>query len=117
MNQYWIAPLRRLPMLMTRLPVVLTGSSLLIATLAGCAGQGNYTREGVSMAKERMSFLKSATEWELARQAFLAGDLEKALRKVEVSLAINDTVVKSHVLKRRILIEMGDLGSALKTLA
>lgn len=96
------------------LPVV--ASSVLIATLVGCSGQGNYTRQGVSMAKERMSFLKSATEWELARQAFLAGDLEKALRKVETSLEINDTVVKSHVLKGRILIEMGDLGNALQTL-
>lgn len=96
------------------LPIVAT--SVLIAALVGCSGQGNYTRQGVSMAKERMSFLKSATEWELARQAFLAGDLEKALRKVDTSLEINDTVVKSHVLKGRILIEMGDLGNALQTL-
>jgi tetratricopeptide (TPR) repeat protein len=96
------------------LPVVLSATALL--TIVGCSGQGNYTREGVSMAKERMSFLKSATEWELARQAFLAGDLEKALRKVDTSLEINDTVVKSHVLKGRILIEMGDLGNALQSL-
>ncbi len=96
---------------------VLAGvSALLIAALSGCSGQGNYTRQGVSMAKERMSFLKSATEWELARQAFLAGDLEKALTKVETSLSINDTVTKSQVLKGRILIEMGDLGNALKAL-
>lgn len=96
------------------LPAVLTTAVLL--SLVGCTGQGNYTREGVSMAKERMSFLKSATEWELARQAFLAGDLEKALRKVDTSLEINDTVVKSHVLKGRILIEMGNLGTALESL-
>jgi len=96
------------------LPIVISAATLL--SLVGCSGQGNYTREGVSMAKERMSFLKSATEWELARQAFLAGDLEKALRKVDTSLEINDTVVKSHVLKGRILIEMGDLGNALHSL-
>ncbi|MHA7812780.1 MAG: tetratricopeptide repeat protein [Phycisphaerales bacterium] len=96
------------------LPAVLSVATLL--SIVGCSGQGNYTREGVSMAKERMSFLKSATEWELARQAFLAGDLEKALRKVDTSLEINDTVVKSHVLKGRIQIEMGDLGNALQSL-
>lgn len=97
--------------------ILLAGTSaLLIASLTACSGQGNYTRQGVSMAKERMSFLKSATEWELARQAFLAGDLEKALIKVNTSLSINDTVVKSQVLKGRILIEMGDLGNALKAL-
>ena len=40
------------------LPIVVSAATLL--TLVGCSGQGNYTREGVSMAKERMSFLKSA---------------------------------------------------------
>jgi len=101
---------------MNTVQTTILGSTILLATIGGCSGQGNYTREGVSMAKERMSFLKSATEWELARQAFLAGDLEKALEKVDHSLSINDTVVKSHVLKGRIQIEMGDLGNALKSL-
>jgi len=94
----------------------IVASAVLLSTIVGCSGQGNYTRQGVSSAKQRMSFLKSATEWELARQAFLAGDLEKALNKVNVSLSINDTVVKSNVLKGRIEIEMGDLGSALESL-
>lgn len=101
---------------MKKVQTAIYGSAILLASLAGCSGQGNYTREGVSMAKERMSFLKSATEWELARQAFLAGDLEKAIEKVDYSLSINDSVVKSHVLKGRILIEFGDLGNALKSL-
>lgn len=103
-------------MQMKKVQISLAATTLILAGLAGCSGQGNYTRQGVSMAKERMSFLKSATEWELARQAFLAGDLEKAIEKVDYSLSINDTVVKSHVLKGRILIEMGDLGNALKSL-
>ena len=100
---------------MNTLTAGIATSVLLLTTLAGCSGQGNYTRQGVSQAKERMSFLKSATEWELARQAFLAGDLEKAISKVDYSLSINDTVVKSHVLKGRIQIEMGDMGNALKS--
>ncbi len=101
---------------MNKVQTALVSSTMILTTLAGCSGQGNYTRQGVSMAKERMSFLKSATEWELARQAFLAGDLEKAMRKVDISLSINDTVIKSHVLKGRIQIEMGDLGNALKSM-
>ncbi|MGV6814552.1 MAG: tetratricopeptide repeat protein [Phycisphaerales bacterium] len=100
---------------MNTLKVGLATSVILLTTLSGCSGQGNYTRQGVSQAKERMSFLKSATEWELARQAFLAGDLEKAIEKVDYSLSINDSVVKSHVLKGRIQIEMGDMGNALKS--
>jgi len=105
---------------MNKVQTVLIGSTVLLSTLglstlAGCSGQGNYTRQGVSIAKERMGLLKSATEWELARQAFLAGDLEKAIEKVDFSLSINDTVVKSHVLKGRIQVEMGDLGNALQS--
>jgi len=89
----------------------------MIPALTGCAGgHGKYTQEHISLAKEKMSFMKSATEWDLARQAFLSGDLEKALTKVDGSIAINDTVVKSHVLRGRILIEMGDLGNAIRSL-
>lgn len=85
--------------------------------LSGCAGgQGNYTREGSSIAKERMNAMKSATEWEMSRQAFMAGDLQKAVRKIDSSLALNPNVVRSHVLKARILIEMGELGQALRSL-
>ena len=97
--------------------VAVCGAGLLAGVLSGCAGgQGNYTREGSSVAKERMNAMKSATEWEMARQAFVSGELEKALRKVDGSIALNPYVVKSHVLKARILIEMGDLGQALRSL-
>ncbi|MBL4591485.1 MAG: tetratricopeptide repeat protein [Phycisphaerales bacterium] len=98
---------------------ILTGTLLSLTSLmllGGCSGQGNYTREGVGLAKQRMSFLKSATEWEMGRQAFLAGDLEKALEKVDNSIEINNTVAKSHLLRGRILFELGELGSALKSL-
>jgi Flp pilus assembly protein TadD len=93
--------------------ITLCGTSLL---LGACSGGGNYTREGASLANERMSVMKSATEWEMGRQAFLSGDLEKALRKVNASLSLNEGVTKSHVLKGRIMIEMGELGQALKSL-
>lgn len=95
-------------------PLLLSALSI---ALTGCVGgHGKYTKEHISLAEERMSFMKSATEWDLARQAFLAGDLEKALDKVDGSLQINDQVVKSHVLKGRILIEMGELGAAIRSL-
>ncbi len=82
--------------------------------LSGC-GQGSYTREGSSLAKEKMNMMKSATEWEMARQAFFAGDLDKALRKVDVSLGMNPNVAKSHVLKGRILLEQGEVGLAVRS--
>jgi tetratricopeptide (TPR) repeat protein len=85
-----------------------------VALLGGC-GQGSYTREGSSLAKEKMNMMKSATEWEMARQAFFAGDLDKALRKVDVSLGMNPNVAKSHVLKGRILLEQGEVGLAVRS--
>lgn len=87
-----------------------------LALASGCGGTGAHTRDQTNAANEKMSVLKAGTEWQMGQQAFLAGDLEKALTKVENSLKINDTVVKSHVLKGRILIEQGRLGDALESL-
>lgn len=91
------------------IPIVLAAGLVLTP---GCGGQGRYTREGSSLAKEKMNVMKSATEWEMSRQAFMAGDLEKALRKIDTSLDVNPNVAKSHVLKGRILLEMGEIGLA-----
>ncbi len=101
----------------SRHPRVLALSVLgLTLALGGCSGSGAYTREGASVAEEKMSIIKAGTEWQMGHQAYLAGDLEKALRKVDASLSLNDNVVKSHVLRGRILLEQGHLGSALESL-
>lgn len=88
----------------------------LVLGVAGCTGPGKFTREGSSVAEEKMSIIKAGTEWQMGHQAFLAGDLEKALKKVDASLSLNDSVVKSHVLRGRILLEQGSLGSSLESL-
>lgn len=82
----------------------------------GCGGHGQYTQEHYNAAKEKMDIMKSATEWEQARQAFLSGDLDKALKAVNRSIAINDKVTKSHVLRGRILMEMGEMEAAVNSL-
>ncbi len=99
-----------------RLAAGLAAGLALAVAATGCGSQGKYTRQQVSLAEKKMSVMKSATEWEMGRQAFLAGDLDKAMKKVEASLAINDSVAKSHVLKARILIERGQMGEALSSL-
>lgn len=92
---------------------VLVVLGLSAATLAGCSGQhGKYTTEHKNQAQERMSMLKSGTEWQMAHQQFLAGDIDKSLKTVNRSIAINPNVPKSHVLKGRILIEKGRLEEA-----
>lgn len=84
--------------------------------LAGCAGHGSYTQAHKDQANLRVAQMKSATEWDMAHQQFLAGDLKKAIGSVDRSISLNDTVAKSHVLRARILIEMGSLEPAITSL-
>lgn len=90
-----------------------------MCTAAGCNGSrehGKYTSEHKAQAQERMSMLKSGTEWQMAHQQFLAGELDKSLKTIEKSLTLNPKVAKSHVLKGRILIEKGKLEAARESL-
>lgn len=97
----------------------LLACSLLAAALTGCNGtnqHGKYTQEHKSQAQERMTMLKSGTEWQMAQQQFLSGDIEKAYKTINKSIAMNPKVPKSHVLKGRILIEKGRLEEARESL-
>lgn len=91
--------------------VVLAG-----CVLAGCSGHGKYTKEGISLAKQRLDTLKAATEYDMAKQAFLAGDLDKALRKTDSALRLTDENALVHILRGRIYIERGEIGEALVSL-
>jgi tetratricopeptide (TPR) repeat protein len=87
--------------------------------LGGCAGnsKGEYTQEHMNAAKQKMAALKSATEYQMAHQSFLAGDLPKALKHVTSSIELNEAVVKSHVLRGRIYMEMGNVELAAQALS
>lgn len=96
---------------------LLAGTAVAAAVwLAGCGSHGRYTEQHISAAKEKMQAMKSATEWEMGKQAFLAGDLEKAKKAVDRSIALNPNVAKSHVLRGRVMMEMGDLEAAVNSL-
>jgi Flp pilus assembly protein TadD len=95
------------------------GTTLASATLvlgACSAGHGKHTQEGVANAQERMSTIKSATSWDLARQQFQVGDLEKALKNVDESIGHNPSVAKAHSLRGRILLELGQIEGAIDAL-
>jgi tetratricopeptide (TPR) repeat protein len=96
--------------------VVALGAGLAGSILGGCGGHGSYTREGISMAQQKASAMKSATEYDMARQAYFAGDLRKAQERIDRSLAINPDVARSHVLRGRILLETGAMDEALDSL-
>lgn len=84
------------------------GLCLLGASLASC-GHGAYTTEHMNTATEKVALIKSGSQWTQAQQQFLAGDLDKALKSVDESIAIKADYAKSHVLRGRILMEKGDL--------
>ncbi len=99
-----------------RWPVVCGAAFVGACVLTGCSGHGKYTKEGISLAKQRLNSLKAATEYDMARQAFLAGDLDKALRKTDSALRLTDENALVHVLRGRIYIERGEIGEALLSL-
>lgn len=84
--------------------------------LAGCSGHGKYTTEGISLAKTRLDTIKAATEFDMAKQAFLAGDLDKASKKSKKALRLAPNFSKVDVLRGRIAIERGLMGEALLSL-
>ncbi|USN98797.1 MAG: tetratricopeptide repeat protein [Phycisphaeraceae bacterium] len=98
--------------------MVLGASGLVLGAggLAGCAGHGKYTKEGISLAQQRLNALKAASEYDMAHQAFLAGDLDKAMRKTDAALSLTEENPVVHVLRGRIHIERGEMGEALVSL-
>ncbi len=93
----------------TLAPTLLAGT----LALAGCAsGHGKYTSGERAGAQERFDGIKSGTEYQMAFSSFMSQDFPKALRHVDTSIALNPTVVRSHVLRGRIMLEAGDLQRA-----
>lgn len=85
-----------------------------LVALAGCnKPHGEYTGKFKEEATERMNRLKAGTDWDMAHQQFLSGDLDKALKNVQISIERADDVAKSHLLMGRILLEMGRMEDAL----
>ena len=95
------------------LPVAALALTGLAGGLTGCGGHGQYTEEFRQEASSRMDLVRAGTEWDMAPSQFLAGDLKKALRSINKSLAIAEEVARSHTLQGRIVFEMGDLDRAL----
>jgi tetratricopeptide (TPR) repeat protein len=94
----------------------LTAAGLITACLfgaIGCSGaHGTYTKEQMTAAQEKIAMIKSGTEWQMAHQQFLAGDLEKSLKTVDRSIELNPKVAKSHVLRGRVMLEKSRLEEA-----
>ncbi len=86
-----------------------------IVVLAGCQGQGQYTKQFREQQTMKMAGLKAATGWDMAHQQYLSGDLKKSLKTIDESIELSSRVARSHTLRGRILLEQGNLESALKS--
>ncbi|MEO0512392.1 MAG: tetratricopeptide repeat protein [Planctomycetota bacterium] len=93
-----------------------TAAALLIFAAGGCTGHGRHTRDAMSAAELRMNQIRSATDWEMAESAFLAGDFDRAKEKLERSISLNPGVAKTHELLGRVHLERGDLAEARRSL-
>lgn len=85
-------------------------------TFAGCGGHGTFTQEAKDRAEEAGARMRGATQYDLAWQQFRAGELEGALGQVDASLANSPEVAEGHVLRGRILIELGRFPEAREAL-
>ena len=85
--------------------------------LTGCVapGHGKVTGAHLAQAEQRMSDMRAATEWDMARQQFMTGNLDKSLKTVDNSIAMSSSIAKSHTLRGRILYELGQSDTAYET--
>jgi Flp pilus assembly protein TadD len=95
-----------------RVVLACAAMTAIVLPVVGCGSHGNYTAEHLSGAKEKMGALKAGTEFQMSHQAFLAGDLQKALRHIEYSIELSERVPRSHILRGRIMMEAGNLEQA-----
>lgn len=94
--------------------VITCCSVLSLAMLVGCAaGHGKTTSEAMRKATQRQAEIKAGNDYDQARQAFMAGEMDKADKFINSSLKACPSVTKSYVLKGRIQLEKGDLEQAL----
>ncbi len=97
-----------------RVAVAVVCAPVMVWSFVGCSsGQGKYTSAFKEQAELRMAQVKAGTDWDMAQQQYRSGDLKKALKNVERSIAQNDQVPKSHMLRGKVLLEMNRLESAM----
>lgn len=94
----------------------LSTSALLALTLLPACGHGKFTSAAKVDAEKRAGQLKAATQFDMAMQQFQSGDLDRALRTTDASIAIAPDVSVSYLLRGRILLEMGRAEEALASL-
>ncbi len=91
----------------------LTAVALLgVETLAGCKGQSTAGVEARKNAKDRFDKVGVGVARAQASQALEAGQFTEALKHIDKVIVVAPTDSKAHLLRGRIVLEMGRLESA-----
>ena len=88
----------------------------LLLSLAACQSQGKVTRAASESAKASIDALRAGTEYDQSLRQFETGDLDRALESIESCITRIPTMQKSHLLRARVLVEQGNLVTALTAL-
>ncbi len=80
-----------------------------VVLVAGCDSVHQGTKVEKNLAVQRLEGIKAATEFEIAKQSYLGGDLDKSFKAINRSIALNANMPKSYILRGRIQLEQGDL--------
>lgn len=98
---------------------ILCAVAVIAVPLAGCATgeHGSYTRDAAAKAKTNKDEMSAAAAFDAARQRFLVGELDDALKQVDAALAISPKVAASLLLREQILVEIGTDAGAIEQAA
>ena len=80
-----------------------------VVLISGCDSVHKGTKVEKNLAVQRLEGIKAATEFEIAKQSYLGGDLDKSFKAINRSIALNANMPKSYILRGRIQLEQGDL--------
>ncbi len=95
--------------------VAVSALVLLSATL-GCKSQGKYTSSSKDAAQDNIDRIHAGTEFDQAKRQYRLGDFDRALESVERSISYVPDVAKCHLLRGKILIELGRHPDAIDSL-
>lgn len=88
-----------------------------LMVLPGCGGHGVFTQEAKDDADAATARMRGATQYDVAWQQYRGGNLTTALETTDASLANAPEVSNGHLLRGRILLELGRLPEAAESLA
>ena len=87
--------------------MVVAVALVVASTAAACNAQGKFTSNAKSEAQDNFDRIHAGTEFDQANRQYRLGDFERALKSIDQSIRFVPNVAKCHLLRGKILIELG----------